>query len=515
MGSQSVISKLKQMLIVFLLVFVCTVTVSYATETEPGNENDQDSAEETNLPYMEMIVKSTKLESSKQITVDWWAYNVTKMQAFDLKFAYNSSYLQPSYISGENKNEVLENISAIKYDKRVDIVNEEKFDLASKNELLNSFSFDEQYKDILKVQIFRYDNSEYREINGKQTEFEKLQFFVSLNYEALFQGEELNGEVTTINPDEPIKIGTFSFRVSDDNPIIEEGTFFATRINITCDDQEDGFTTYTRDAEEDTEDCSEMIGFVYEKYGSISGTIKNVRMGREKNTLPYEYINIDNSSATIYVYNSEDVEDIDWEATGIMNYKKMRGEKIQPFLSTTCSEGSLNIAYIPNQNLTEEEKESLIPLAVPAYTIKSEDMGNFKIENILFGSYVILIDAPLYADYIITDITISEANRDINFNNTSIGTIQLEAGDINKDGCIDKTDRSAFQILYRASQKNKEDYNKEFYEQTKSIGFDLNFDGIIDKNDRSYMSAILTYYIPKKSTVIKKVVNFSKIEEQS
>lgn len=388
-GQKTLLKRFKYVLIVVVLILTYATMNTYATDTTGTIEGDSgDTA--SNLPYIEMKVRPVKVGTTNQITVECWGSKFNKLEGMEMVFSYDSNKLTPSQV---NDNVIMIDLDSIKYDKRPDDIYGDstediaKFDIKSTTILSKSFEVSNEYKDLLSVSKFKYlapvDNIETMQILIGKTK-----------------------SLPELNADEPTLLGTFSFKQTDNTTI--DGTEFNTsRIKIYCNDYED---TYTREQEKG-EDCTEIIEFTYERYGSISGKISaSIKSDKEKELNK----NYNNPIATIKIYKKEAVEEkkIDWSATG-----------------TTYAN------YRTNNQLPESCLEPI--------TIVADDEGNFKIENIEFGTYDLLIDKDYYADVIITNIVINSDNKDINLVDIlknkqediiNDGVINLIPGDIDKDG---------------------------------------------------------------------------------
>lgn len=379
------LKKFKYVLILLLVILMCMALPSFATDVNDVSGENGTTSSTTNLPYIEMQVKSVKVGTSNQVLVECWASNLTNLEGLDVVFTYDNTILEPSYISGSNVNETLSNLESIKYDKKpTTSEGETAFRIASTNLLKNSFAFDSAYENVLGVDIF-----EYRAPNN--------------NKEAMLFAISRKDYLTDVNATDPVLIGTFSFRQKD-GTTVNDGTFSTQRIKVICDDDPTAsdLSAYIRE-EANGEDCTEIIEFTYQKYGSISGTIA---------------INVKNTKniATIKVF--EKGKTMDW--TDLKNYKSNRLK---------------------------------LPTADYEYTTVEADKGIFSIDKIPYGEYEILIDKENYLDYIITNVVIDNSNKDIDLNSL-IGNIELLPGDFNKDGKITLLDKTAFDKGYKMKPKD-------------------------------------------------------------
>lgn len=450
-GRKKMVKQIKYVIIAFLITLVCIYSNVYATDIGLKTAGNTESVN-TKLPHIEMKVKVINIGLSKQILVECWASKFQYLEGAEIVFTYDNRKLTPSNITD---NEVID-LEAVKYEKRpAEIEEQEEFDKNSTSLISNSFAFENEYASILGIDLFRYlapnDNNE------------ALQFVISKK-----------DYLQDISSTDSILLGKFSFKQTDDTDI-EENEFATKRIKIICDDSLNGdeLSIYMRE-EAKGEDCTEIVEFTYEKYGNISGTIETGYYS----TTGFETVG--KNIATIKLYNARDVSDFEWDSIG--NAYKTKRLEIQPII-----EGEYNLCYRPNKN----ETPSIEP--VMEITTTEEDLGSFKLEKVLFGEYVIVIDKVNYADYIITNVVVDPTNKEID-----LGNIQLEAGDLNKDGKIDKTDRTIFLKLYTNAKTFEEEYGM--------VAFDLNDDGNVGKSsekvDRTYMLKILANSLNK---TIKKV----------
>lgn len=462
-GCNKTLKKLKSLLIIISIILICSITQVHATDTQVGEENSE--TEVTNLPYIEMKVKSTKVGESNQVLVEMWGSNFTNLEGMEIVFTYNNTKLTPSVV---NSNGLIDNLDSYKYEKRPtqagdkptssELLEQANFDAASTDILSESFNFENEYKNLLDIDLFRYLAP-----NGNN---EAMQFIISRK-----------NETSEINATDPILLGKFSFSQTE-GTAIEETDFATNRIKIYCDDgnTEDDYSYYVRDIA-NGENCTDIVEFTFEKYGSISGTVETGYF----NGTSFEQIG--KNIVTVKLYNASDVSDIDWTEIGVA-YETNR-LKLQPIIG-----GEYESCCRPDNSKTPEIE------AVLEITTTEADLGNFKLDNVLFGEYVVVIDKLNYADYIVTGVIIDGANKDIN-----LGNIQIEAGDLNKDGIIDKIDRTIFLRLYTNSEDIKADLG--------IVAFDLDDDGNEEKNsekiDRTYMLRILSNSLNREVKISEKI----------
>lgn len=454
--------KVKSGVIIVLMLMMCMAqTPAFATEVPDtsGGEEQPPVTETANLPHIDMKVKQVKVGDVSQVLVECYASRISDLEILDIAFTYNNTVLEPSYISGDNKNEILSELSNIKYENRPEILDpstglnidkQTAFNKKSKEVLLNSFEFADTYKTDLDVFVYQYLAP-----NGSN---EALKFVIN----------KLTDTVISAG-DESVLIGTFSFRKISDADL--DGVFGTNYIGITPGSGEN--EDEIRDIE-NGENCEDIVVFEYEKYGSISGMIETGYLNGEK------FEQIGKNIATIKLYNASDVTEFNWTEVG--NVYKTNRLRLQPIIT-----GDYEVCYRPDNSKTPEIKPVL------ETTMTETDLGKFKLDKVLFGEYVVIIDKLNYADYIIQNIIIDGTNKDID-----LGNIQLEAGDLNKDGIIDKTDRTIFLKLYTNADIIKDDLG--------IVAFDLNDDGneikSSEKTDRTYMLKILANSLNK---TIKKV----------
>lgn len=446
-----VLKKVKSGLIMTLIFMMCITTVpSFATdpvieEGPPGSTEGETT--ETNLPHIDMKVKvGSKVGGANQVLVECWASKINNLAEIDIAFTYDNTILEPSYINGDNKNEILDGLlnveeevdgekviteRGIKYENRPEVLNpstglnideQTAFNNKSKQVLSNSFEFKSGYENYLDIFVFQYLAP-----NGNN---EALKFVI--------RNETIN-DIPNITDE--VLIGTFSFRKISDASL--EGTFATKYIGITSDNNDEGWDIrdITGGPNNDIEkNCEDLVEFVYEKFGSISGTIV---------TKDIDSCNI----ATIKIYKKNEVESIKWD--------------------------SVESEY-------DEQRSKLKELEKIEYTTTVDDNGKFLIE-VPFDKYVVLIDKYMYVDYIITDIDVSNAET-INLDE-KIGNIELIVGDYDKNGVIDAYDRSNFIDAY--NKKPKDDT------------FDIDDTGELDAYDRERF--IVSYNMYRNKTDVKKV----------
>lgn len=435
---------LRKLFIAILLIIICITSGVFATDITPGEGSTTEPTEPTvtsTLPYIEMKVKAIKVGESNQILIEMWGSNFTNFEGMEFVFTYNNEKLTPSNVSDNN---IVENLDSYKYEKRptqkgekpteLELLEQAEFDQESTKMLSKAFSFETEYTDPLEIDLFRYLAPE-----GNN---EAMQFTMSKK-----------DKTTEISATDPVLLGKLSFRQTE-GTTLDETELATSRIKVSCNDGaiEGEESYYIRDVQSENEgekDCTEIVEFTYEKYGSISGTITTILPKTE--TDMYSTKNI----ATIKIYKKESVASIDWNLT----------------LS----------AYVNARNtLPEPEYE---------YTTTETDNGKFLIENINFGEYVILVDKNLYADYIITDVILSSSNKDIKLDEV-IGDIELIAGDMDKNGKMMAADRSKMVTAYNKKPKDN--------------SYDLTDDGYLRAMDKS---GFINVYDKYKNKVIKKVVS--------
>lgn len=440
-----ILKKLKNIFIFFLVIVLLTTTQLFAVETE-NNQTSENTENSASLPHIEMRVKSKSIvdsnsERSNQVLVEAWATNISNIVGLEILFTYDGRIIQPSYISGNNENKNIEDLSSIKPTAQQETITQEeqnKLNNKSRELLSNSFEFSQAYKNVLGIDIFKYYET--------TEENETIQFVLSR--------KDYSKEIDETSE---ILIGTFSFRQAD-GVTIEDSLFSTKRIKVEQDenlksDEEEKIIYNERDKSKNPDDvCEEIIVFVYEKYGSISGLIDASIL--QANGKSYTSKNI----ATIKIYKAEDVQNINWTLDG-------------------------NKYIAERASLPEPELE---------YTTFEKDNGAFKIENIKFGKYVILIDKDYWGDFILTDVVIDSANKNINLSEIeTIGVIKLIPGDVNKDGIITNQDTI--------------DYNKDL-NSTKLVDFnDANGrEGKNDTTDTLIYNRALSLYRQKS---VKKVIS--------
>lgn len=457
---------LKKLFIAILLIIICTTSSVYATDVTPGDVDTTESTEPsgtTTLPHIEMKVKAVKIGESNQILIEMWGSNFTNFEGMEFVFTYNNEKLTPSNVSDNN---IVENLDSYKYEKRPtqagdkptpeEKLKEAQFLQESTDTLSKAFSFETEYTDLLGIDLFRYLAPE-----GNN---EAMQFTMSKK-----------DKDSDISATDPVLLGKLSFRQTE-GTTLDETELATSRIKVSCNDGlTPGTETQYERNELNGENCEEIVEFTYEKYGSISGIVET---GYFNGT---EFEKIGKNIATIKLYNASDVAEIDWTAVG--NTYKTNRLKLQPII-----EGEYELCYRPDNSKTPEIE--------PVMEITTtEELGSFKLDKVLFGKYVVIIDKLNYADYIIPEIVIDGSNKDID-----LGNIRVEAGDLNKDGIIDKTDRTIFLRLYTNADTIEADLG--------IVAFDLNDDKNEGKNsektDRTYMLRILTNSLNREIKIPQK-----------
>ncbi len=463
------LKKVKSGLIIALMLMMCTTMSSFAADPTQGALPSP--AGETTLPHIDMKVKQVKVGDATQVLVECWASKINNLSEIDITFTYNKTILQPSYINGENANQILEGIDTIKWETRPDAIDpsthlsleqEQDYMNRNKNLLSNSFEFKNGYEDYLDIFVFQY--------LATDEDNEALQF-VTKNKTA--------DDISDITDE--VLIGTFSFRKVSDAEIGEEtGTFSTKYIAITSDNNEDGWDIRDVTGKKGDTNCEELVNFIYEKYGSISGTITTSIKDENGNELNKQW---KNPTATIKLYKKDDVEISKWSETGT-NYINCKmdksGVKLESKLPEPCKEPTI---------------------------MQTTDNGEFKIEEVEFGEYVILIDKDYYADVIITNLVVSSENKDIDLveklkdvdmDIINDGVINLIPGDIDNDG---KMSPNTDPILYKNDAQRKKESEINLDETiTRPNTKNGNTDAIIFK------TAANQYKTRNKQT-IKRVIN--------
>lgn len=447
---------LRKLFIAILLIIICITSCVYATDVTVGDGDTTEPTEPpvtSTLPHIEMKVKATKVGENNQILLEMWGSNFTNLEAIEFVFTYNNTKLTPSNVSDNN---IVENLDLYKYEKRptqagdkptdLELLEQAEFDQNSTDALSKAFSFEDEYKSPLGIDLFRY--------LAPEGNIEAMQFVMSKKDEA-----------SNISATELVLLGKFSFRQTE-GTMMDETEFATSRIKVSCDDgvTEGKESYYVRDVE-NGENCEEIVEFTYEKYGSISGIVE-AEISTIGNKKTFSSKNITN----IELYESSKVNGINFADK---NYRKSLPE--QP-----------DIEY----KTTEEEN------------------GVFKIENINFGNYVVIIDKDNYADWIITNVDINSNNKDIDFSNIikngmetqgfikKEGIISLIPGDIDKNGLIDSNDTLLYNKDYRGQKKI------DFNDATSRKG-DIN-----DSNDVLAYNAAYSQYksVGKKTIKVKTII---------
>lgn len=439
------LKKVKSGVIIALMLMMCITTPSFATDPvieEGPPESTEEETVGTDLPHMDMKVKvGSKVGGANQVLVECWASKINNLETIDIIFTYDKTILQPSYISGENQNDILAGIDTIKWETRRDAIDpstklstDEEIDFMNRNTdlLSKSFEFKNGYGNDLEIFIFQYLATE-----GNN---EAVQFVTEKTTDA---------EITT---EEEVLLGTFSFRKIGDASL--EETFSTRYIGITSDNNEEGFEIRDITGKYGDTNCEDLVVFVYEKYGSISGKISasiKSESGRELNK------NFDKPIVTVKIYKKEDVKDIDWTITG-NNYVNLR------------------------INSTGERIESKLPNSYKEFTTEAINCGEFSITEVEFGEYVLLIDKDYYADVIITNLVINSENKDIdlverlkglNIDIIKEGVVNLIPGDIDNDGKLTTiADPKLFKVDSQKKRDSEVDLDDSVSRNIKNAGTD-------------------------------------------
>lgn len=484
--------KVKSGLIITLVLMMCITTQpSFAAEPAVGEEPTTSTEGETNLPHIDMKVKQVKVkneasqEESSQVLVECWASKMSNLEQLDITFTYNNMVLEPSYINGDNKNEILSELSDIKYANRPEVLDpstgnnidkQTAFNTKSKNILSNSF---EITKSDLEVFAFQYC--------APEGNTEALEFAINTQ---LADGVAIEAE--------EVLIGTFSFRKIGEAADLD-GVFGTNYIAITPSD----------DAIRDKgngENCEELITFVYEKYGSISGKITASMKDEYGNELNKNW---NKPTVTLKLYEEGTVDISEWYKIGAeyINCKMDKfGEKLESRLPSTSDNN-------------------------PPYVIESDDEGNFKIENVYFGTYDLLIDKDYYADVIITNIKIDSNHKDIDLVKilnkkeeiSKDGTVKLLPGDLTEEENAKKeTTKDGYINLIPGDIDNDGKMNPNTdpilfkKDAQKKKNSEINLDEIITRpntknanSDAIIFKAAATQYKSRNKQVIKRVIKLT------
>lgn len=452
--------KVKSGVIIVLMLMMCMAqTPAFATEIPDtsGGEEQPPVTETANLPHIDMKVKQVKVGDASQVLVECYASRISDLEILDIAFTYNNTVLEPSYINGDNKNEILDELSNIKYENRPEILDPSTglnideqiaFNKKSKEVLSNSFEFADTYKTDLDIFVYQYLAP-----NGSN---EAIKFVIN----------KLTDTVISAG-DESVLIGTFSFRKISDADL--DGVFGTNYIGITPGSGEN--EDEIRDIE-NGENCEDIVIFEYEKYGSISGTIKaSIINPKENNVLLSS--NIKTLTVKIFDLNDETVKNIDWTVTGI-NYK--------------------------NTKLTNsgEEKEIGLPEPYQTHAIQLADDGTFVIPEILFGEYVVLIDKDYYGDFIITNVKINSGNKDIDFSKyEGLEEINIIPGDINNDGIMNQYDSNIYAKDKKGGKANQKINLDDASDRT----------GINGSKDSNWFTTSYNTYRARGQNTVKKIYN--------
>lgn len=486
-----------KMTIIFILLLSCVSTRVFATDTDTGTGTDTgtetssgtdtgtgsntgtgtdtgtggtDTPASTN-PYLKMAVSTRKVGTSTQITVDCYGKNITKLEGIDLHLAYNPSMVTPSYIEGDNKNNIIENLDAIKYENEPkDRTERETFYETSKATLLNMFKGSTYFNaGSLDIDAFRYV--------GPDDNNEIIQFLTTPKDE----------NVSISSEDGEIHIGTFSFRLADDAQLDgdpEKGPFSVPSVFIMCDDGNfgDGYIAMYGSSTSGDVDVDEAvdIGFEVQQKGAIVGQIEtgyyiagenegevefksNTRKTKKKTIYA-------NRTATVYLINKDDIGDLELTATGAKYISGSgKGKNKKPAIRPQIVNFIDKTYYLSDKvNLTTPLQNGRI------IEVTLDDKGAFDIEDVEFGDYVVFIDKQNFADYIITDITVNSANMLID-----LGTINLIAGDFNKDGIFTLDgDLNPFQAAFELSEEEVAEFLATIEPYGYTFEYDLTDDGV-------------------------------------
>lgn len=354
---------------------------------------------------IDIVVKSVKNNGTTQVLLEFWAKKIYDFEVMDIVFQTDTTKLMPTNI---NDNTELSDFDKIQYEG--DPTDEKR--AKSKEVLSNTFEYGQEG---LAIATFEYRETDFIQLTLRATD-----------YSNLINAQEGN-----------VLLGKMSFKLEGK---LEENEFNVKRINLICNNNEDGFSKAVINGE----DCSELVSTRYLLKGSISGQV-------EANT--YSTKTSSKNIATIKVFTKESVKDINWEATGNA-YKEIRNN---------------------------------LPEPVAEYTTTAEENGSFKIEELECGEYVILVDKKNYTDCIVTDIQVN-SNEDTNLTE-KIESIIVHLGDVNKDGRVMVNDKTSFDTLF----KNRKEKPEEV---------DINDDGRALVNDKTTFDEAFKHRSESKKTVI-------------
>lgn len=451
---------LRKLFIAILLIIICTTSRVYATNITPDDGTTTEPTVTTTLPYIEMKVKAIKVGESNQILVEMWGSNFTNFEAMEFVFTYNNTKLTPSNVSD---NQIVNDLDLYKYEKRpvqvgdkptaLELLEQAEFDKNSTDALSKAFNFETEYASPLGIDLFRY--------LAPDGNNEAMQFVMSKK-----------DETTNISATDPVLLGKFSFRKTE-GTTLDETELATSRIKVSCDDgvTEGEESYYVRDVE-NGENCTEIVEFTYEKYGSISGKIKASIINPKDSEVK---LNATIKTLTIKIFNIKDesVKDINWKETGA-NYKNTK-------LSNTG-----------------EEKEISLPKPYQEHQIQLEADGTFTIPAIEFGEYIILIDKDYYADFIITNVKINSENKDIDFSKIEgLEEINIIPGDINNDGLMNQYDSNIYTKDKKSGKANQKINLDDASDRT----------GINGAKDSNWFTASYNTYRTRGQNIVKKVYN--------
>lgn len=478
---------LKKFKLIILLLIVMLVNIStQVLASEENIEEETPTITAESIPYIEMRVKTKKINEEKQVLVECWASNLTKLEGINMTFIYDGTKVQPSYVSGEKQNQLLEetingetvNLDSIKYDKMPTLPDpntgslldaQEQFYIKSKALLSNSFEFKNGYENQLNIQTFKY--------LSQNNNIEGLQFAITT-------------ENPVIDAATPILLGTFSFKQMDSTINIQKvegifgensiGVFSPKSINIMC------YNDPTLNPETDEPNFyDKTLVFTYEKYGSLSGTIE---LGYDRNGKFTKFTGKKVYDVRIGLYELGTVSDLNFESVG-GTYRKMR-TKLKPLLTGT--------KYSNKYRFDKDAIPTITPVReiITSYDdVNDKKQIEFQIDEIEPGAYLIFIDREDYGDYIIKNLQI-EPSENVNLNDIvktdEIQCIRLLAGDLDKTGRVDQNDKTILSRLLKDDGRNSIGYNF----------FDINGDGKGNANDKTFMTRILANGFKKIKNVI-------------
>lgn len=495
--------------VIILLIILISFILAMDKEVYSSTLDNPIVLEPTDNQYIELrAVRVNEIEGNDyQVLLEWWAHGL-ETSGFSIRLGYDSSVLKPSNL--EDNSYYTEDIS------------QQESSNESSNDIPGYFQFENGLEKSMDILGMQKDESTIKLIIGMMSPT------IDSENESQYIKEK-DGVKVLDSSTEDVLIGRMSFR-SKSRDLAEDA------IKLVVAEKESPKTGITVMANKyDYYENQKVFRFtldILSTNAKLSSLTTNLAEITDFNRNTYEYtIKVDATYDEITVYpvpedskSTVTIKDVkvDTESgegsvqsikgfSELSNKKKIEilvtaedGKTTQTYTITVLKQGGFiqgivltantrgthkatikiyksdqNIDWkkLNSPDITEMEEAGEI---VKTAEIETNDDGLFQI-ILPLGKYDVLIDKPGYLDYIVKEVEIYQQHT------TSIGTKEIIAGDIIKDGVIKATDQKAILKVYGKTQESEE-YN---------VKYDFIEDGVIKATDYK----ILLKNYGKKKTI--------------